>query len=86
MKYTDAKAVLELAKNIVKDSKEIAQYATDLSSELKSLQGSFLDDGIEEVNSYVNTITEKINGSQASVVTVANQLVEYANLLIAGKR
>ena len=85
MKYTDAKAVLELAKNIVKDSKEIAQYATDLGSELKGLQGTFLDDGIEEVNSYVNTITGKINSAQTSVVTVANQLVEYANLLISGK-
>ena len=85
MKYTDAKAVLELAKNIVKDSKESAQYAADLGNELKGLQGTFLDDGIEEVNSYVSTITGKINSSQASVITVANQLSQYANLLIAGK-
>lgn len=85
MKYTDAKSVLELAKNIVKDSKEIAQYATNLGTELKNLQGTFLDDGIEEINAYVNAITGKIEKSQASVITVANQLVEYANLLIAGK-
>lgn len=85
MKYTDAKAVLELARGIVKDSKDIAQYASELDNELKGLQGTFLDDGIDEVNAYVSTISGKIRSAESSVITVANQLVEYANLLLAGK-
>ena len=85
MKYTDAMTVLELAKKIVKDAKDISMNADDLDNELRKLQGSFLDDGIEEINLYVKSITAKIKSSESSVITIANQLVDYANLLIAGK-
>ena len=85
MKYTDASSVISLAQNLVSDAKSIAQYTEDLRGELKRLQGTFLDDGIQEVNGYVGNISEKLNEVQESVGVVANQLVQYAEILLKGK-
>lgn len=85
MKYTDAKAVLQLAQGILKDTKAIFSTVAELESELKTLQGSFLDDGIELVNNYVTSISAKTNSASESAREVSIQLVNYADLLIKGK-
>ena len=57
----------------------------DLSQKLKALEGTFLDDGIDEVRAYVNSLTGKLNNAQTAFVTIANELVQYANILKSGK-
>lgn len=85
MKYTDAKAVLQLAQGILKDTKAIFSTVAELELEFKTLQGSFLDDGIELVNNYVTSISAKTNSASESAREVSIQLVNYADLLIKGK-
>lgn len=85
MKYTDYEKVFELANNLVKDVAAINDLTDDLSQELKKLEDSFLDDGIDEVKEYVSTIKKQINSSQESLSTVAAQLVVFGNLLAQGK-
>lgn len=85
MKYTDYKKVNELAANILKDDKKMIQLTADLDAKLKSLKGSFQDDGIDEVDDYVKRLTGKLKESQASFMTIANELMEYSNILKSGK-
>jgi len=85
MKYTDYKQVKSLAANILKDDKKMIQLTTDLSAKLKTLKASFQDDGIDEVETYVNGLTAKLNNAQEAFMTIANELIEYAGLLEAGK-
>lgn len=85
MKHTDYKQVKVLAANILKDDKKMIQLTTDLSAKLKTLKASFQDDGIDEVETYVNGLTAKLNNAQESFMTIANELIEYAGLLEAGK-
>ena len=85
MKYTDAKAVLQLARDILQDTKAIASVVTELESELKTLQGTFLDDGIDEVNRYIQGISSKTSSAAEAAKVVSSQLVDYADLLIKGK-
>ena len=54
MKRTDYQKVFELAANILKDDKRMIQLTTDLDTKLKALEGTFLDDGIEDVKKYIH--------------------------------
>lgn len=85
MKYTDYHQVRELAKNILKDDKRMIELTAELDSKLKTLKASFQDDGIDEVEAYVNGLTAKLVNAQAAFGTIANELAEYANILQAGK-
>ena len=85
MKHTDYKMVRELAKNILKDDKQMLLLTDELSQKLKSLEGSFIDDGINEVKEYVNALTKRLNGAQAAFETLAAELKAYSDLLKAGK-
>lgn len=86
MKLTDYQKVRELAENILKEDKKMLQITSELESRLKSLKGSFLDDGIIEVESYVKGLTRRLTQAQSSFLTVAMGLKEYANLLQQGKQ
>ena len=85
MKYTDYKQVKQLAENILKDDKKMIQLTADLGAKLKSLKTTFQDDGIDEVEAYVNKLTAKLTNAQEAFMTIANELIQYAKLLKAGK-
>ena len=85
MKYTDFNQVNQLASNILKDDKKMIQLTADLGSKLKTLKSSFQDDGIDEVESYVNGLTAKLTNAQEAFMTIANELIQYANILKSGK-
>lgn len=85
MKYTDYSKVLQLAQNIMKDNKKMVQLTGDLGAKLKTLKASWNDDGIEEVESYVKGLGAKLANAEEAFMTIANELVEYANLLAKGK-
>jgi len=85
MKYTDPKTVRDLAKNVLKDSKDIANLVGELDAELKKLESTFLDDSIEDVKGYVGKVSKGLGDSLESFFTVAEQLVAYAHLLEQGK-
>lgn len=86
MEYTDYKEVRGLAKNILKDAKEMLALTEDLKSQLKSLEGSFLDDGIEDVKIFVASLEKALLNSGSAFMTVATELKAYAALLQQGKR
>ncbi len=85
MRYTDYEKVYELAKDILKDDKKMLLLTKDLEAELKKLKGTFLDDGIDEVSQYVNSLLKMLAGAQDAFMTVANDLIDYARLLQKGK-
>ena len=85
MKYADYIQVRQLAENILKDDKKMIQLTADLSSKLRTLKASFQDDGIDEVETYVKGLTEKLNHAQEAFMIIANELIAYAQLLKAGK-
>ena len=85
MKSTDYQAVFELARNILKDDKQMIQLTDDLAQKLKSLEGTFLDDGIDEVKAYVGGLTKKLKDSQDAFMTIAGELQAYGQMLKAGK-
>ena len=85
MRYTDYSKVRELAKNILIDVKKINMLCENLRNEHNKLKGTFLDDGIEEVNSFINTVQGKITESEDSLTEVTKKLLEYAAYLEKGK-
>lgn len=85
MKKTDYQKVFELAKNILIEDKKMIQLTDSLGQKLKALEGTFLDDGIEEVKTYVNALTAKLEGAQTAFTTVASELQTYGKMLRAGK-
>ena len=85
MKHTDYQKVYELAANILKDDKQLLTLTDDLGQKLRALEGSFTDDGIEEVKSFVNSLTNSLVNAQTSFVTIANELVIFADKLKEGK-
>lgn len=86
MRYTDAKEVLVLASNIIKDTKKITGILDELDNELKTLERTFLDDGIEEVKAHIGSIRQHTEESTESAVVISTQLVGYADLLMKGKK
>ena len=85
MKYTDYRQVRELAKNTMKDDKRMIQLTEDLDQALKTLEGTFLDDGIDDVKAFVNRLKKGLNSAQSSFYTIAAELKDYAALLKSGK-
>ena len=85
MKHTDYQKVFELEKNILKDDKQMILLTAELQQQLKTLEGSFLDDGIHEVQEYVKKLTAKLYSAQSSFETIANELHTFATLLKQGK-
>lgn len=85
MKYVDIKAVLQLAKNITSDAKTLTSNAEELRSRLSALEGTFHDDGFEEVNEYSRSVVSKIYLTKEALDNVVCQLIDYANLLKQGK-
>ncbi|MBE5893208.1 MAG: hypothetical protein E7286_07480 [Lachnospiraceae bacterium] len=85
MKYTDYKKVKELAKNILINQKNMYLLTADLDAKLKNLKASFQDDGIEEVEEYVKGLTAKLTNAEEAFSTIANELIQYADMLKAGK-
>lgn len=85
MKHTDYQKVFELATNILKDDKQMIQLTDELSNNLKSLEGSFLDDGIEEVKAFVKNLTARLVNAQGAFSAIASDLQAYGNLLKSGK-
>lgn len=86
MRYTDYKEVNALARNILKDAKEMISLTEELKGQLKNLEGTFLDDGIEDVKSFVNTLEKALVNSGSAFMTVSGELSAYAALLKQGKR
>lgn len=82
---TDYEKVFQLAKNILTDDKKMMLLTQDLEQKLKQLEGSFLDDGIDEVKSYINTLTAKLKDSQDAFMSIATDLNTYGLLLKKGK-
>ena len=85
MKHTNYKEVKQLAKNILKDDKQMILLTQDLAQALKTLEGTFLDDGIDEVKAFVNGLEKRLESAQASFFTIASELKDYADLLESGK-
>lgn len=85
MKSTDYQKVFELATNILKEDKQMIRLTDDLGQKLKALEGTFLDDGIDEVKAYVKGLTGKLVNAQAAFSTIASELHTYGLLLKAGK-
>lgn len=85
MKSTDYQKVFELATNILKDDKQMVQLTDDLGQKLKALEGTFLDDGIDEVKVYVKALTGKLVSAQTAFSTIAGELHAYGLKLKAGK-
>ena len=85
MKSTDYQKVFDLAINILKDDKQMILLTDDLGQKLKALEGTFLDDGIDEVRDYVKALTSKLVETQTSFAIIANELSAYGLKLKAGK-
>ena len=85
MKYTDYKKVFELAENIVVDVGAIDELCEELKGKLHELEGSFFDDGIESVKTYVGSIQKTLANSKESLDVIADQLCEYGEILARGK-
>lgn len=85
MKSTDYQKVLELAANILKCDKQMIQLTDDLGQKIKTLEGTFLDDGIDEVKAYVKNLTSKLVQAQSAFSTIASELHAYGLKLKAGK-
>lgn len=85
MKHTDYNQVRQLAVNIMTDDKKMIQLIGDLDAELKKLEGSFIDDGIESVEAYVKGLEAKLLNAQEAFMIIANELKAYADMLERGK-
>lgn len=85
MKSTDYQKVFELAVNILKDDKQMILLTDDLGQKLKALEGTFLDDGIDEVKNYVKALTTQLGNAQNAFSIIASELHAYGLKLKAGK-
>jgi len=85
MKSTDYQKVFELAVNILKEDKKMIELTAALGQKLKTLEGTFLDDGIDEVKTYVKGLTGSLTSAQAAFSTIANELQAYGQKLRDGK-
>lgn len=85
MQRTDYAQVRQLAKDILIEYKRMALLSGDLQNKLKALEGSFLDDSIDQVKGYTARLIDYLVNAQNSFFSIANELTEYARLLEAGK-
>ena len=70
-----------LADECLKRVKEIYEETRQLQFELKKLQESFQDNGIEEVNDVVMKVYMEIDRHLDDVTEVRNVLKQYAEIL-----
>ena len=70
-----------LADECLKRVKEIYEETRQLQFELKKLQESFQDNGIEEVNDVVMKVYMEIDSHLDDVTEVRNVLKQYAEML-----
>ena len=85
MQRTDYAQVRQLAKDILVEYKQMALLSGDLQNKLKALEGTFLDDSIDQVKDYTTGLISGLVSAQDSFFSIANDLSEYARLLEAGK-
>lgn len=85
MQCTDYAKVRQLAKDILVEYKQMALLSGGLQNKLKVLEGTFLDDGIDQVKDYTTRLINGLVSAQNAFFSVANELTEYARLLEAGK-
>ena len=85
MDKTNIAEVMQLAKNIMLEDRKMVELTDGLLKDLKTLQETFLDDGIDEVNEMVKSIAVKLQHSQQAFMITATELKTYAKLLAAGK-
>ena len=85
MKYVDIKAVLQLARSITSDAKTLTSNAEELRARLSALEGTFHDDGFDEVNAYSKSLVSRIAFTNDAINSVVQQLIQYAELLQLGK-
>lgn len=85
MQRTDYAQVRQLAKDILVEYKQMALLSGDLQNKLKALEGTFLDDSIDQVKDYTTILISGLVSAQNSFFSIANELTEYARLLEAGK-
>ena len=86
MLYTDYQKVFELVADIIQEQKRILLLTDELNQELKSLDGTYLDDeddyiNILEVRSIVNSLEQQLSDAQSSFYTIANGLFVFGNNL-----
>ncbi len=85
MQRTDYAQVRQLAKDILVEYKQMALLSGDLQNKLKALEGTFLDDSIDQVKDYTSRLISGLVSAQNSFFSIANELTEYARLLEMGK-
>lgn len=85
MKKTDYVAVLTLAKDLLLNIKAIEEEDESIKRKLHSLQSTFLDSGIQEVEGYVDQISKNVKNAKEETQGVVNKLLAYAALLEEGK-
>lgn len=84
MKHVNFVEVRALAHNILKDDRRMLELTGELDAELKKLQATFVDDGIQDVNAYVKSLLTRLANAQSSFTEIATDLAEYANILESG--
>ena len=85
MDLTDYNVVLDLAESLKKDANAIYNENEELNRRLKTLEGTFLDDGIEEVKAVVSNIKTKIDENVDNLVIITRELQKFANKLSENK-
>jgi len=85
MKLTNYAHVRQLAKNILVEYRRMALLSGDLQNKLKALEGTFLDDGIDQIKDFTFGLIDDLVNAQSAFFSIANELTEYAQLLEAGK-
>lgn len=85
MQRTDYAQVRQLAKDILVEYKKMALLSGDLQNKLKALEGTFLDDSINQVKDYTTRLIGGLVNAQSFFFSIVSELTEYARLLEAGK-
>jgi uncharacterized protein YukE len=73
-------AMRELALNIGKNIKAIAEYNADLAGKLNALGDSFQDEGIDIIRDHVHTTRKRMEDVLPAFQSLMGKLVEVANL------
>ena len=85
MRRTDYTQVRQLSKDILIKYKRMVLLSSNLQDKLNFLEGTFLDDSIDQVKNFTNNLIKRLVSSQDSFFSIANELAEYARILEAGK-
>ncbi len=85
MIHLNYKDVHDLVRGIGLLCMTMLQEARQLENELNTLQKTFSDDGMEEINRCLGEFFDAIDGYQNDMVSLANLLRDYANAMEATK-